>query len=313
MALSPDKKFLYSVHGEFIDEGRSSQQVNSYSINPKTGTLTLLNSQPSEGMGPCHLSVHPSGKYLFTANYNSGSIAVHPINGDGSLSSASDVIQHTGSGPDKERQESAHAHFICPDPQGSYVLAVDLGMDKIMNYTFDITSGELHPNPHQPFFKTKPGAGPRHLDFHPSENHLFILNELNGTIIACRYDTGKGVMSEINTLNTLQDDFSGFNKSAAIRVHPGGHFVYASNRGDLNSIAAFSIKEDGSIAKVQIQDGGINWPRDFNIDPTGQFLLAENQRGNNIVVFKIDPSSGKIIPTKNELKISQPTCIVFTD
>ncbi len=310
LAISPDNKYLYAVNSETNPE-TGNQKITSFSIDPETGALKLLNSQSSEGRGPCHISVHPSGKYVFTANYSSGTIAIHPVNADGSLAPASDIEQHEGTGPDKERQEAAHAHFICAGPQGKYVLAVDLGIDKVMNYVFDESTGKLAPNANQAFFETKPGAGPRHLDFHPSGKFVYIVNELNGSLTACSYDQDDGVISEINTLMNLPADFSGFNKSAAVRVHPNGKFVYASNRGDRNSISSFSIQEDGSIELLQVQDKKINWPRDFNIDPTGKYLLAENMNGNNIVVFRIDPSSGKLTETENKLLISQPTCIVF--
>jgi 6-phosphogluconolactonase len=310
LAVSPDNQFMYAVNSE-TDPETGNQKVTSFSIHKQTGALKLLNSQSAEGRGPCHISVHPSGKYVFTANYSSGTIAVHPVNEDGSLATASDVEQHEGMGPDAERQEAAHAHFICADPAGKYVLAVDLGIDKVMNYRFDENTGELSPNPDQPYFKTAPGAGPRHLDFHPSGKYLYVLNELNGTLTACSYDKNHGVISEINTLSTLPDGFSGYNKSAAVRVHPEGKFVYASNRGDLNSIAAFKILEDGSVKLIQVQDKHINWPRDFNIDPAGTFLLAENLQADNIYVFRIDGSSGELIETGKMLEISQPLCIDF--
>ena len=139
------------------------------------------------------------------------------------------------------------------------------------------------------------------------------MNELNGTLTACGYDPESGTMEELNTLNNLPDDFLGFNKSAAVRVHPNGKFVYASNRGDLSSITAFGIQEDGSIEVVQVQDKDINFPRDFNIDPSGTFMLVGNQHGKSIVVFRIDPSSGEMVETGHKLEISQPTCIVFLE
>jgi 6-phosphogluconolactonase len=299
------------VNSESAGPESNSQMITAFSVDPASGSLKLLNSQSSEGRGPCHISVHPSGKYVFTANYSSGTIAVHPVNEDGSLGEATDVKQHEGRGPDEERQEAAHAHFICADQQGKYVLAVDLGIDKVMNYVIDKASGLLEPNPDQAFFQTAPGAGPRHLDFHPSGKYVYVLNELNGTLTACTYDPENGVMEELNTLSTLPDDFAGFNKSAAVRVHPNGKYVYASNRGDLNSISVFKILNDGSIELVQIQDKNINFPRDFNIDPSGTWLLAENQQGRSIEVFSIDQASGELIETGNKLEISQPTCIVF--
>ena len=312
LAVSPDKKFLFAVNSE-TDPETGNQKVTGFSVHQETGALELLNSQSAEGRGACHISVHPSGKYIFTANYSSGTIAVHPVNEDGNLAPATDVEQHVGTGPDKDRQEAAHAHFICADQQGKYVLAVDLGIDKVMNYRFDENTGELSPNPEQEYFQAAPGAGPRHLDFHPSGKYVYVLNELNGTLTACTYSQESGVMNELNTLSTLPDDFSGYNKSAAVRAHPNGKYVYASNRGDLNSIAVFKILEDGSVELIQVQDKNINWPRDFNIDPTGNWLLAENLRANSIIVFTIDPETGKLAETEYNIKISKPLCIVFLD
>jgi len=309
LALSPDRKYLYVVNEEYSDVNDDS--VTAFSIDISTGNLKLINSQPSGGTGPCHLSVHPSGHFLFTANYGSGTIAAHPLNNDGSLASPCEVIQHAGKGPDTARQEAAHAHFITADPRGKYVLAVDLGIDKIMNYLFDQASGHLSPNPGQPFFSTAPGAGPRHLAFHPSGKYLYLVNELNGNLTACSYDPEHGIIKEINTLSTLEEDFTGHNYPAAVRMHPGGRIVYASNRGDRNSVSVFRISDNGAVERIQVQDQNINWPRDFNIDPYGKFLLVANQQGNSIVVFRIDAGSGKLAPAGQQLLISQPTCIIF--
>jgi 6-phosphogluconolactonase len=311
LALAPGRDFLYAVDEEPSVSNTASQQVTGFSVDQTTGNLKPINNQSSEGTGPCHLSVHPSGKYLFTANYGSGTIAVHPINNDGSLSPACDIKQHSGSGPDTTRQEAAHAHFITADPGGNHVLAVDLGIDKIMNYVFDPTTGHLDTNPAQPFFSTLPGAGPRHLVFHPEGKLLFLVNELNGTLTSCSYDPEQGTIKEINTQSTLEEDFTGYNKSAAVRIHPDGQTIYASNRGDRNSISVFRIIADGSMEREQVQDQDINWPRDFSIDPSGRYLLVANQKGNSIVVFRIDPVSGKLESTGKKINLSQPTCILF--
>jgi 6-phosphogluconolactonase len=311
LALSPGRLYLYAVNEAMDDSVPGSQQVTGFAVDRKTGGLTLINSQPSEGMGPCHLSVHPSGKYLLTANYGSGTITVHPINRDGRLSPACDIKQHEGSGPDTTRQEKAHAHFICADPGGNYIFAVDLGIDKVMIYKFDQETGQLNPNPDQQFLSTIPGAGPRHLVIHPSGVSVYVVNELNGTLISCRYDPEHGIIEPVNTLKNLEEECTGINYPAAVRVHPGGGFVYASNRGDHSSITVFKLIESGSIERVQVQDQGIDWPRDFNIDPSGKFLLVANQRGNSIVVFRIDRSSGRLEPAGQVLNISKPTSIVF--
>jgi len=312
LVLSPDKDFLYAIDGTLSDPQKKHSSVVSFQVIDPTGRLEMVNRQSSEGRGPCHISCHPDGSFIFVGNYSEGNIAAYPLNSDGSIAPASDVIQHTGSGPGK-RQTKAYAHFIMADPAGNHVLAVDLGADKVFIYKLDPESGKLTPNPQQEFYKTQPGAGPRHLDFHPKKPYLFIVNELNGTLISCRYDQETGMMEEINTVSNLPEDFTGNNYPAAVHVHPDGKYVYASNRVGHNSISVFQIKDSGAVERLQVMDNVPAHPRDFSIDPQGKFLLAAGMQGNAIEIFRIDDSTGKLIRTGQKIQMKAPACILFKE
>jgi 6-phosphogluconolactonase len=313
LALSPDIDFLYAIDGTQSDPQMKHNSVASFQVTDPEGRLNMLNRQSSEGRGICHVSCHPGGSHIFVANYSEGTIVAYPLGDDGSISPASDIIQHTGTGPNAGRQTQAHAHHIIPHPSGNYILATDLGADKVFIYKFDPESGTLTPNPEQAFFMAEPGAGPRHLAFHPTKPYLFIVNELNGTTTSCSYDSQTGRMEEITTESNLPADFSGNNWPAAVRVHPNGRFVYASNRGDLNSITVFQIMESGAIERIQIMEDVPTHPRDFNLDPHGKFLLVAGQQADEIEIFRIDSNTGKLSRTGQKIQMKAPACILFID
>jgi len=313
LVLSPDKEFLYAIDGTQADPQKKNASVASFQVTGPGGGLKFMNRQSSEGRGPCHISCHPDGSHIFVANYSEGNIAVYPLQSDGSISPASDVIQHTGSGPDTRRQTHAYAHQIMPDPSGNFILATDLGTDKVYIYKFNPENGKLTPNPEQEFFKTQPGAGPRHLAFHPTKPLLFIVHELNGTLTSCKYNQKTGRMEEINTLSNLPADFTGNNYPAAVRVHPGGQYVYASNRVGHNSITVFHIQDSGAVERIQVMDNLPTHPRDFNIDPQGKFLLVAGQQGDEIETFRIDANSGRLSRTGQKVQMKAPACILFKE
>ena len=313
LALSPDKKMLYAIDGTQTDPRNRYSSVSSFRVTGPAWKLEWLNRQSSEGRGICHVSCHPAGSYIFVANYTEGNVAAFPLGDDGSIMPASDIVQHTGSGPDTRRQAHAHAHCIGPDPAGRYILATDLGVDKVYIYKFDPENGRLLPNPEQEYFSAEPGAGPRHFAFHPSRPLLFIVNELNGTTNACSYDRQTGRIKEINTVSNLPEDAEGPNYPAAVRVHPDGQYVYASNRVGHNSITVFKIGESGQITRIQVMDEVPAHPRDFNIDPLGRFLLVAGQEGNAIEIFRIDKDTGQLSRTGLKVHIKAPACILFLD
>ncbi|MPR35859.1 lactonase family protein [Salmonirosea aquatica] len=300
VSLSPDQKYLYSVNQDHT--------IAAFAVG-KGGTLTYLDKQPAEGVNPCHVSVHPSGKMAFLANYTSGTWAAYPIAANGGVEAASATFTFTGSGPDKSRQEKPHAHCAMPSPNGKYVYISDLGTDRLMNYVVDAKSGKVSPNPAQNYFSTQPGAGPRHLTFHPSGRYLYLLNEMKATLTVCAVDAN-GVVKEIETVNTVPADFSGKNTAAAVHVHPNGKFVYASNRG-YNAIHAYEIQKDGSLKSAGEAREGISTPRDFNFDPSGRYMVVGNQTTNDLVVYKVDPKTGGMTFLSKSISLKDPICFVF--
>ncbi len=307
LALAPDGKYLYAVHELNNYKGKRTGTVRSFRIEPGSWDLTFLSEQPSNGEHPCHVAVTPDGTYVLLANYSSGSVSMFPVR-DGVLQAASDTAQHVGAGPNPKRQQGPHAHSINISPDGRYAFAVDLGIDKIVNYKLDLQNGRLVPNPKQKFVQVTPGAGPRHFTFHPNGGFAYVINELGNSIVAYTYNTADGVLSELQTVSTLPPDFSGESYCADIHITPDGKFLYGSNRGH-NSLAIFKISGDGMLQHAGFQSTLGDWPRNFAIDPTGTYLLAANQKSDNIVVFCINKETGELQATGNEVHVSMPVCI----
>ena len=309
VAVHSNGKFLYAVN-----EAGKSSMVSAFSLEPKSGILTLLNQLPALGEDPCYLSFDRTGKYVFVANYTSGNVVVFPIGSDGKLGAATGNVHDDGKlGPNKGRQDGPHAHWIETSPDNRFVISVDLGLDEIVVHGFDAATGSLTLNGHQYVnqFKLRAGSGPRHLAFSPDGRWAFVVNELASTVTWFIYDPLRGAFLEITTVSTLPKRFSSRNDTAEIAVHPSGKFLYASNRGH-ESIAIFSIDPPkGKLRFVAHVSTGGKEPRHFAIDPTGKFLLAENQLSNNIVVFKIDPETGGLTPTGQVVDVPSPVCIAF--
>lgn len=310
LAVHPGQGFLYAVGEMGSTDGKRDGAVSAFSIEPKTGKLKLLNSQPSGGGGPCHLSVDSKGTCVLVANYGSGSIASLPVRNDGSLGEPVSTIQHSGSSVNPQRQTGPHAHFITPDPANRFALACDLGLDKVLIYRLDAKHAELVPND-PPSASVAPGAGPRHLAFSSNGKFVYVINEMSSTVTAFAYDARRGAMTEFQTVSTLPEKFAGNNSCAEIEVHPSGKFVYGSNRGH-DSIAIFAVdKKSGKLSLVENQSTQGKTPRHFAIDPTGRWLLAENQASDSVVVFAIERATGKLKPTGQVLSVSSPVCATF--
>lgn len=311
LCISSDNKYLYAVDGEQLDSNLKHVSVASFEIDDKTKELTLLNKQSVLGRGACHLSLTSDNKFLMVANYSSGNVVVLPIDKDGSLKPVSSNKQHAGTGPNQDRQKGPHAHYIQSSKDNKYVFAVDLGIDKVMNYKLNQKTGVLTENSNQPFLKLEGGAGPRHMIIHQNDKFAYVLNEMASSITACTYDAKKGAFSIIETHSMLPEGFDEFSSAAAIRLHPGGRYVYGSNRGH-NSIAVFEIGYDGNITRKQIIQDGIEWPRDYNIHKEGNFMIVANRNQEEIRTFTID-INGELTMTNNVLKITHPTSIQFLD
>jgi 6-phosphogluconolactonase len=307
LAIHPSRRFLYAANE--LSEGA----VSAFAIQPDSGELSFINSQPTAGAAPCYVSCDPAGRWLLVANYSSGNLAVYLLEADGSLWAMSDNIQHIGAlGPNTARQERAHAHSIRFDPSGNFVLAADLGLDRIFVYRQDAQSGRLFLN-EPPGGVFSPGAGPRHFEFSVDGRFAYVANELDSTVVACTWDNQFGLITPIQTLSTLPPGFSGENAVADIHRTPDGNFLYISNRGH-NSLAIFAVDRASGLleARGHVPVAG-EWPRNFAIDPSGSFVYVANQFTNNIVAFRLDSRDGSLEPMGHEVSVPSPVCVLFAD
>ncbi|HET6254847.1 MAG TPA: lactonase family protein [Puia sp.] len=306
LAIAPGGKFVYSVNET---HGAKPGGVSAFSFDKTTGKLTFIDKQPSGGADPCYISVDAGRKWALIANYSGGNLSALPIGADGSLHPLTELIRHTGTGPNKERQEHAHVHSTILSPDQRYLVVADLGMDQlsILHFNPAATKTPLTPATDS-IVKIQPGYGPRHTAFCPGKPFVYVINELSGMVDAFHYTNGK--FNLIQTISSHPAGYTGEIGSADIHVSPNGKFLYASNRGDANNIAIFSI--DATTGKLAWK-GAVGTqgktPRNFMIDPTGQWLLAANQNGSNVVIFKIDAQTGMPNPTGKQLSIPAPVCL----
>jgi 6-phosphogluconolactonase len=304
VAVHPNGKFLYAVN-----EAGKNSMVSAFALDAKTGKLTLLNQLPALGEDPCYISFDRTGKYVFVANYTSGNVVVFPIDADGKLGNATANVRDEGKlGPNKERQDGPHAHWIEAYPGNRFVYVADLGLDRVLIYNFNAAIGTLAPSPLSATLS--PGAGSRHVAFGRHGPFVYTLGELQSTVTVFA-PKGHREFVNVQQISTLPRGFSGRNDAAEITIHPNGKFLYTSNRGE-DTIAIFSIDPSkGTLTfGARVSTGGKE-PRHFAIDPTGTYLLAENQLSNNIVVFKIDPATGALAPTGQVVEVPSPVCIAF--
>ncbi len=309
LALSPDRNLLYSIHvpGQF--GGKENEQIAAFQLIGNDGDLKPLNHESSLGTASCYLAVDQTGKTLVVANYSSGSVASLPLSGDGSLKKAATFVQHIGSSVVTDRQAAPHAHCAVISPDNKYMYAADLGIDKIMIYKLDPASGKLSPN-EQPFVRTPPKAGPRHLTFHPNGKMLYVINELANTVTQFDYLADSGMLIERETISTVPEDFTGTSHTADVKITPNGKFLYGTNRGH-DSIACYRIADDGKLSLIGIEPSLGKGPQNLAITPDGQWLLCANMPGNNLAVFKIDQETGAIKLHATPFEIPSPSCIMI--
>jgi 6-phosphogluconolactonase len=310
LAIHPNGRTLYAVNEVEKYNGKMSGAVSAFAIANGTGALTKIDEQASEDGSPCFVSVDRTGRVVLVANYVGGSVALLPIKPDGGLAPAAQVIQHTGRGPNAERQESPHAHCIVADPSNRFALAADLGADRVFVYRLDIDGKSLR-RVESGEAIMRSGAGPRHIAFHPTLPLVFVANELDSTVAALRFDAERGTLSPLGVHSTVPVGWSGTNYPADIHVASSGRTLYVSNRGH-NSLAVFSVTEStGALALDQVISTEGDWPRNFSLDPTGRWVLVANQRSNSIVVFRCDQVSGRLTATNQRLALPSPVCLRF--
>ncbi|HEV2618728.1 MAG TPA: lactonase family protein [Acidobacteriaceae bacterium] len=283
--LGKNDKFLYTCNSDGF--------VSAYKVFPEKGELTFLNKQPTGGGDPSYVSLDNTNKYVFVANYQGGSIAAWALQPDGSLGERTAFIQDVGHSIDPKRQTRPFAHSIVVSPSNHFVLAADLGLDKIFVYRFDPLTGKLTPNS-TPFAAVTPGTGPRHIVFHPNGRWVYVVTEMGSTVEFFRWNDRHGLLSHEQSISTLPADFHGASTAAEIRVSPDGRFLYTSNRGH-DSITVFAIDAgDGRVRPIQNLPSGGRTPRNFQADPSWHWLLVTNQDSNNAQLFHIDRTTGKL-------------------
>jgi 6-phosphogluconolactonase len=303
--VSSDKKNVYA-----ISAGPNGGLANAFAFDPAAGKLTFLNSVSSGGNGPAYVSVDNNKRHVFVANYGSGSLSAINVEANGALGTNRQTIAHEGKSINPTRQNQPHVHSVVLSPDNKHLMASDLGTDKINIYKIDgaAISNPLSPAA-MPFISVVPGAGPRHLAFHPNGKYAYSIMEIAGIVGAFRYRDGK--LKNLQFISSLPEGFTGRIGSADIHVSPDGKFLYASNRGDSNDIAVFSIRGNGKLKFLGREGSGINRPRNFAIDPTGNFVLVANQDGNDIVIFKRDKKTGMLTPTGKKIVVDMPVCLKF--
>jgi 6-phosphogluconolactonase len=311
LALHPGRAVLYAVHETSPDEG-AGPGVSAFRIDPTSGALALLNRQPSQGTSPCYVSLDPAGRFVLVANYGDGTLSIFPVQADGSLGEASHVEQHDGSGPHERRQQGPHAHSVQFDPGGRFVLACDLGIDRVMVYRLS-DDGKLVAND-PPGVATPAGGGPRHLAFSPDGRFAYVNDEISSALNVLAYDAERGALTLLQTVSTLPEGVSVPNNSTAqVKVHPSGLMVYVSNRGH-DSLALFEVEAGkGTVTPVGHQPTGGRTPRNFNLTGDGTWLIAANQNGDSLVTFRADRTSGRLTETGQVVATAAPVCVCFAE
>jgi 6-phosphogluconolactonase len=302
LAIHPTEKYLYAV-GE--GGGKEGGPVVAFALDGKTGALTKLNETKSGGGGPCHISIHPKGTFATVANYGGGSTGIFRLGEDGKVGERTAFIQHSGKGKDPGRQKGPHAHCSFFMPGGEVVLTVDLGIDRVKVFAFNPATGRADDTGSD--VVTPPGSGPRHIAIAPDGDFAYVCGELDSTVNVIDFAPGGKV---IQTLSTLPEPVKG-NSTAECILHPSGKFVYVSNRGH-NSIAVFKVGAlDRKLTAAGHITGDIKTPRNFNVDPTGKWMLIASQDGGKVEVFEIDAATGSAKPTGNAVSIARCVCVKF--
>lgn len=312
LAQTPDGRRMYAVSEIGDYGGENTGAVAALAIDPETGGLTQLNMQSSGGAGPAYVALDRTGHIVLVANYGAGSVASLPVEPDGRLGPPSRVWQHTGTGPQADRQEAPHAHCIVPDPANRYALVADLGVDKLFVYPINRAEARLDASLRE--VATRPGMGPRHLAFHPALDIVYVSGELDSTVSVFAYTPASGALAEVQHVSTLPVDFTGENYPSEIAVAPSGRFVYCANRLH-DSLAVFAVDSAsgrlapaGHAALAGPHEAA--FPRHFAIDPTGEWLLVANQRGHNVAVFRLDGDTG-LPEFASAVDITTPMHILF--
>jgi 6-phosphogluconolactonase len=304
LAFDRNEKFLYTVHGD-------SSEISAFEVDDRAGTLAPINQESTQGKNPVHLTVDPTNRFVVVANHITSTLAVLPLNADGSLGKLTDLLPLKGKiGPHRVEQPFAKPHQVQLDPAGRFIAVPDKGLDVTFTFRLDPGHGKLHPIEAPPA-QAREGAGPRHITFHPSRPFAYVLNELDSTLTACRYDPVSGRLEPFQILSSLPDSFVGNSRASEIEISADGRFVYASNRG-YDSIAIFATDSaTGRIASIGWQESFGKTPRFIAIDPTQRFMFVANEESDTIVTFKINKHDGTLQRSGDAVSTGSPVCIIF--
>ncbi|HYF37763.1 MAG TPA: lactonase family protein [Prosthecobacter sp.] len=309
LAIHPSKKYLYAI-GDLPGVAKRTGGVSAFKVALPDGKLSLINSVPSVGDGPCHVSLDKTAKVAMIANYGGGSVASYAIDDKGALSEAVTFVQHEGSSVDPKRQGGPHAHSMNPSPDNRFAFACDLGLDKVLIYKLDPTTGKLTAHGHG---SVPPGSGPRHLAFHPSGKYVFVNNEMAMTVTSFAYDAEQGALTAVETVSTLPAEDRGKTglSTAETVAHPNGKVVYVSNRTH-DTIAVFSCDPaTGKLTLIQNAPAEGQIPRNFNLDPSGRWMIVAHQNSNTAALLKVDPETGKLTFTGKKVPVGGAICVRF--
>jgi 6-phosphogluconolactonase len=308
LTFDPAHRFLYAVNELKTFENEATGTLSSFSVDSATGRLTFINRKPTRGTDPCHAIISRDGRLVFVTNFMSGSVCVFSVARDGSLEKASDFVQHVGSSLDPKRQSGPHTHSTVLDSTGTFALVPDLGLDKVMVYQIDAEHGKLKLASH-PWAASKPGAGPRHVAFHPNGGFVYVINELNCTIAAYSFNAKTAEMKELQIVPTLPAGYIGSNSCADLQITPSGAWLYGSNRGH-DSIVIYKVNgQTGKLDYVGHEPTQGKNPRSFGLDPRGDLLIVANQSSSNLVPFRVNPKTGGLQATGAVVEVPTPVCV----
>lgn len=318
LAVNPAGTRVYAANS--AAEGGT---VSAYAVDRTSGQLIGLGRASCGGSDPAYLSVHPSGRWVFTANYGAGSVSVMPVKDDGSLGAPTDIKTDVGRpGPThathaapgsfaNSGHDRPHAHMILSDPSGRFVLSADLGLDRLMVWKFDSQAGRLSPGD-PPFVPFPPGDGTRHFAFHPKSPWLYSLQEEGSTLVLFDWDAGSGRLARRQTISTLPPGFAGTSFASELAISADGRFLYVANRLH-DGVSIFFVGSDGTLALLGEEWTRGDYPRSFAFDPSGRFLSVCNQHSDNITIFRVDAATGGLAFTGRYVPVGQPSSVVFVD
>ncbi len=305
LILSKDQRFLYSVHGDL-------DYATALALDPETGQARVLNRASTGGRNGVRQAIDPSGRFMVVANYASGSVAVLPVEPDGSVRDQTQLVELPGQpGPHRTEQPNSRPHDVVFDPSGRWVAIPDKGLDRTFVFRLDPATGRLSPS-EQGSVKSRAGAGPRHMAFHPTRPVAWVLNELDSTTATYRWDAERGALEQAQVITTLPTDFPGDNTTAEIAVTPDGRFVFCSNRGHDSVVIYAADPQSGLLSHIGWEPTRGRVPRFIGLDPSGRFLHACNEQGDTVVAFLVDPQSGRLTPTGQVVRTGSPVAIAFT-